>query len=174
MRMPTVMKVIAVITFVLALLFCLLKFEAAAITFATTCYHFTMRLAVGACVDRIMKNRANCSTAWFIEKSWEAKIYNLLQVKKWKKRFPTYDPSLFDIKLHSIGEIAQATCQAEVVHEVIIVFSFLPLLAAIPFGAFPVFLITSVAAACFDVVFVIMQRFNRPRLLKLIRKGDLP
>jgi hypothetical protein len=50
--------------------------------------------------------------------------------------------------------------------------SFLPLLAAIPFGAFPAFLITSLAAACFDTVFVIMQRFNRPRLIKLIQKGD--
>lgn len=174
MKMPTVMKVITITTFTLALLFGVLGLEPAWITFATTCYHFVMRLAVGTCVDRIMKNRANCNAPWFIQHSWEPSVYKLLQVKKWKKHFPTYDPSLFDTRLHSIEEIAQATCQAEVIHEVIAALSFLPLLAAIPFGSFPIFLITSLAAACFDTVFVIMQRYNRPRLLKLIRKGGRP
>lgn len=83
---------------------------------------------------------------------------------------PTYDPTCFDPKLRSWNEIAQAMCQAEIVHEVIVVFSFLPLLAAIPFGAFGVFLITSLLAALYDLCFVIMQRFNRPRILKFIEK----
>ena len=83
---------------------------------------------------------------------------------------PTYDPSLFDPKLHSWEEIAQAMCQAELVHETIVVLSFLPLLGAIPFGSFGVFLITSVLAALYDLSFVIMQRFNRPRIMKLIAK----
>ena len=60
-------------------------------------------------------------------------------------------------------------CQAEIVHEVIVVLSFLPLLAAIPFGAFPVFLITSLLAAMYDLTFVIMQRYNRPRILKYLQ-----
>ena len=83
---------------------------------------------------------------------------------------PTYTPDIFDPKLHSWDEIAQAMCQAEIVHEVIIVLSFLPLLATIPFGAFPIFLITSLLAAMYDASFVIIQRFNRPRILKFIEK----
>ena len=83
---------------------------------------------------------------------------------------PTYDPSCFDPKIHTWAEIAQAMCQAEIVHEVIVVLSFLPLLAAIPFGAFPVFLITSLLAAVYDLTFVIMQRYNRPRIIKFIKK----
>ena len=61
-------------------------------------------------------------------------------------------------------------CGAEVVHEVILVLSFLPLLAAFPFGSFGVFLITSLLAALYDLSFVIMQRFNRPRILRFIDK----
>ena len=83
---------------------------------------------------------------------------------------PTYNPAVFDPKLHSWEEIAQAMCQAELVHEIIVLLSFLPLLAAIPFGAFPVFLITSLLAALYDFSFVIMQRYNRPRIIRFIEK----
>jgi glycosyl-4,4'-diaponeurosporenoate acyltransferase len=38
------------------------------------------------------------------------------------------------------------------------------------FGAFWVFLITSVLSALMDLLFAIMQRYNRPRILKLCRK----
>ncbi len=172
MKMPAVMKVITLMAALLTLLFGALGNPAVTITFATTCYHFAMRLVVGTCVDKVMRNRANYHASWFIQRGWEAKLYRLLRVKQWKSHFPTYDPSLFDTKLHTMDEIAQATCQAEIVHEIIVLLSFLPLLATIPFGAFPAFLITSLAATCFDTVFVIMQRFNRPRLIKLIQKGD--
>ena len=75
---------------------------------------------------------------------------------------------MIDSKIHSWDEIAQAMCQAELVHEVIIILSFLPIFAAIPFGALPVFVITSILSAGFDAMFVIMQRYNRPRIMKLI------
>lgn len=170
MKMPLIMKGTACVTALLTLLFALLKWETAAITCGTTCYHFAMRLLVGFVIDQIMHNQANCHLAWYRQRPWEGKFYKLLGVKKWKGRFPSYDPSLFDSKLHTLDEIIQATCQAEIVHEVIAVLSFLPLLAAIPFGTFPIFLITSVLAACFDLVFVIMQRFNRPRLIRLLNR----
>ncbi len=58
-------------------------------------------------------------------------------------------------------------CQSEIVHAVIILLSFVPLPGTIPFGAFPVFLLTSLAAALTDTVFVIVQRYNRPRVIRL-------
>ena len=73
-------------------------------------------------------------------------------------------------QLRPFDEIAQATCQSEIVHEINMVVSFLPLFAAYLFGSFMVFLITSTLAACFDLLFVIMQRYNRPRLVKLAKK----
>ena len=44
----------------------------------------------------------------------------------------------------------------------------LPIAAGVRFGAYPVFIITSVLAAACDMAFVVMQRYNRPRLIKLM------
>lgn len=41
---------------------------------------------------------------------------------------------------------------------------------AIPFGAFPAFLLTSLGAELTDAAFVIVQRYNRPRVIRLIPK----
>ncbi len=101
-------------------------------------------------------------------------LYEKLQVKKWKRGMPTYDPSLFDPRLHTWGEIAQAMCQAELVHETIAVLSFLPIAAGAWFGDYPVFIITSVLAAACDTMFVIMQRYNRQRVMKLLRRESAP
>lgn len=144
--------------------------EAFTITFGTFFYHFAMRLLVGHGIHAIMGNKADLRKQWYQLQSFEVSLYKTLNVKKWKGRMPSYDPSAFDSKLHSWDEIAQAMCQAEIVHEVICVLSFLPLLAAIAFGAFPVFLITSVLSAAYDLSFVVIQRYNRPRIIKLINK----
>ena len=141
-----------------------------AITFGTCFYHFAMRLLVGYTLNSILKNRANYQKAWYQLHPFEARLYQVLKVKKWKGRMPTFDPSCFDPKLHSWAEIAGAMCQAELVHEIIIVLSFMPLFAAIPFGSLPVFFITSLLSAAYDSSFVIIQRFNRPRILRLIEK----
>jgi len=160
-------------TILMVVLLNILKFDiffSMAITFGTIAYHFVMRILVGGIVDTIMHNKADYNKAWYQLKPFEVKLYDKLKVKRWKKRMPTYEPSLFDIKKHTFEEIAEAMCQAEIVHETIAVFSFLPLLAVPVFGSFWVFLITSLFSACLDTMFVIMQRYNRPRIIKMIRK----
>ncbi len=82
---------------------------------------------------------------------------------------PTYDASLFDVKVHSLQEIVQAMCQAELVHEMIVVLSFVPIVAGVWFGAYPVFVITSALAAMLDLMFVMVQRYNRQRVIKLMK-----
>jgi len=84
---------------------------------------------------------------------------------------PAYDPELFSTQNHTWDEIVQAMCQAELVHETIVVLSFLPIMLTIWWGEFWVFLITSVFAALIDLSFVMMQRYNRPRLLRLIKRN---
>ena len=37
------------------------------------------------------------------------------------------------------------------------------------FGVYPVFIITSILSAMFDMTFVIIQRYNRQRIVKLIK-----
>ena len=138
------------------------------ITFGTLAYHIVMRIIVAAAFDRFMNNRADYHKVWYQVKPWEEKLYHILRVKQWKKYMPTYNRSTFDPRLHSWDEIAQATCQAELVHETNIVLSFLPILASIRFGALSAFVITSVLSAALDMSFVILQRYNRPRVIRCI------
>lgn len=141
------------------------------ITFGTTAYHFVMRLLVGLVFDRTMQNRADCTRAWYQPRRWEKKLYKTLRVKRWKTAMPTFSPELFSTRQHSLSELAQAMCQAELVHEVCAVLSFMPVAAAHWFGALPVFLLTSIGGAVFDLMFVMMQRYNRPRVLRAARAG---
>ena len=143
-------------------------FFSAAITFGTIFYHFAMRLTVGYLIDAIYHNHMNYTRKWFQEKAYERKLYDIIKVKKWKKLLPTFTPQYFNLANRSITEIVQATCQAEIVHEVIMVLSFVPIVFSVWFGSLGVFLITSCISFFFDGIFVIIQRFNRPRLLRLL------
>lgn len=142
-----------------------------AITFGTIFYHFAMRLLVGAVVP-LFADSFRPEAAWFRQRSWEPRLYALLKLKSRKTGIPTYDPRQFDLTVLPLSQVVRNMCCAEVVHEVIILLSFLPLLFAIPFGEFPVFLITSLLSAGFDSIFVITQRFNRPRLMRILKKKE--
>lgn len=142
------------------------------ITFGTTAYHFVIRLLVGTVVDSIMHNQADYRKKWYRVGKLEMKLYQKLKVKKWKNKMPTYSADTFDISKHTWEEILQATCQSELVHELNAFFSFLPIVASLWFGTFWVFFITSSLGAAFDWMFVMMQRFNRARILNMKRKRD--
>lgn len=144
-----------------------------AITFGTTAYHFVMRLLVGLVFSSVMNNKADYRKRWYQVGRLEMTIYQKLKVSKWKGKMPTYDRTLFDPRVHTWDEIAQSTCQAELVHETIVLLSFLPVAAGLWFGSYTVFIITSVLAALLDMVFVIMQRYNRQRIIKLLTRIGL-
>lgn len=144
--------------------------ETVAISLGTVSYHFLMRLLVGLFWNCALHNRVDWNKWWFRGRKFEPHLYKLLRVKNWKKRMPTFESDYFDMTKHSLPEIIGATCQAELVHETIIVLSFLPIIFSSCFGALAVFVITSVLAALLDAVFVIMQRYNRPRLVRLADK----
>lgn len=133
------------------------------ITCGTFLYHFLMRLGIGY----LIPNRFTGREKWFRPKNWEPRLYEKLNVQAWKRHMPTFDPESFDLSRHSLNDVIGTMCKSEVVHEVIIPFSFLPLLASILFGEFLVFLLTSLFAAFIDTLFVILQRYNRPRLMEL-------
>ena len=174
---PLVMKTTTVITLALTAGFIWLYryfptdwILSAAITAGTTCYHFAMRLIVGTIVPRCIRQPMN--RRWFQQKSYESKLYETLKVKRWKDHMPTYDPSSFSLRENTLAQIVDNCCVSEAVHETIILFSFLPLLFTFLWGAFPVFLITSLLAAAFDSCFAIMQRYNRPRLVRILSKKE--
>jgi len=144
-----------------------------AITFGTCSYHFLMRFIVGYGINTAYHNRMDYHKTWFQPRKWEKGIYNKIKVKNWKDKMPTYDTDTFSFELHSMEEIIMAMCQSEVVHEIIVVLSFVPLLFSVWFESFAVFFITSLLAAAFDMMFVIMQRYNRPRLVRILQRKNL-
>ena len=140
------------------------------ITFGTASYHIIMRLLVGLSFQAVMQNRAEPGRRWYRVGKGEMAVYEALKIKRWKRRMPTFDNARFNPQLHSWGEIAQAMCQAELVHETIVVLSFLPIAEGIWFGMYPVFIVTSVLAAGYDLMFVMMQRYNRQRIFSLLAR----
>ena len=162
-------------TFLLAVLYYLFPMGwilSCAISFGTTAYHFGMRLLVGYAVPKLTKYRFDHSAWWFTPKKWEAGLYRILRVKHWKRGIPTYDPDAFSLTLHTPSQVVRNMCGAEIVHEIIILLSFVPVAFGFLFGGFPVFWITSVLSALFDSVFVAVQRYNRPRLIRILNKQE--
>lgn len=85
-----------------------------AITFGTTSYHVVMRLLVGLVFGVVMQNKADYKKRRYQVSRHEMAFYEKLNIKDWKRRMPTYDHTLFDPRVHTWEEIAQAMCQAEI------------------------------------------------------------
>lgn len=139
------------------------------ITFLTISYHFTMRLFVGVSVTVICKNR---SFKKLKISKLEERLYRALKVKMWKKLIITAKPEQFDMKCNSMEVLLHNMAQAELVHKIIVILSFVPIAFIIPFGAPAAFIITSVISSMIDIKYVIIQRFNRQRLQKTMEKAD--
>ncbi len=139
------------------------------ITAFTICYHFWMRIIMGN-VSKLFQKHIHYQQWWFQERAFEKKLYETLQVKKWKDKAPTYNPESFSLKKHSLEEIANTMAKSEVDHWINELISLSTLLFAIPWGAFGVFLVTALAAMVFDSQFIILQRYNRPRVVRVLNR----
>ncbi len=110
---------------------------------------------------------------------WErdGKLYEKLRIRKWKDRAPDMSrirkkmvPKRIGIapKAAQVYRLVQETCVAELVHVVLIVCG-IPILLFwrdhFVFG-----LILTIAYAIGNLVFVIIQRYNRPMLLSLAKR----
>ena len=143
-----------------------------AISFGTSSYHFVMRLAVGYALPAATHYDFDYNHPWFRPRSWEGGFYKKLKLHRWKGQLPTYAPEQFDLENNSLHRVVQNMCGAELVHEIIIVLSFLPLLLIPIFGTPGVFILTSLGAAAFDSVFVMVQRYNRPRVVRVYERKE--
>ena len=139
------------------------------ITCFTIMYHLWMRIIMGN-VTKIFK--INYKQWWFKERKFEKKLYKLLQVKKWKGKALTYNPELFSLKDYSLEEIADTMSKAETDHWINEIISISTLLFAIMWDKFWIFLITAIAAMIFDGQFIVIQRYNRPRIIKILEKRN--
>ena len=133
----------------------------------TVMYHLWLRIIMGN-VTKLFKIRHD--QAWFKERSFEKKLYKLLRVRKWKEHVLTYNPDAFSQEKHTLEEIANTMSKAEIDHWINELISLSTLLFAILWGELWIFLITAIAAMIFDAQFIVVQRFNRPTVLRVIEK----
>ena len=137
----------------------------------TIMYHLWVRIIMGN-VSKLFKKHLNYEQWWFKEKKFEKNFYELLCVKKWKSKALTYNPELFSLKENSLEEIANTTIKAELDHWINELISLSTLLFAIPWGKFGIFLIIAIVSMIFDAQFIIIQRYNRPRIVKILEKEN--
>ena len=139
------------------------------ITSFTIMYHFWVRIIMGN-VSKLFKKYINYKQWWFKERSFEKRIYKILRVKEWKGKALTYNPELFSLKRYSLEEIANTMVKSELDHWINKLISLSTLLFSLIWGEFWIFLITAIAAMIFDSQFIIIQRYNRPRIVKILEK----
>lgn len=140
------------------------------VTVITTWYHFAMRLLVGWLCRLWFPEHVAADRGWFRERPWEKGLYQKLRVHQWKGFLPTYLEQEFDFQALSPETLLRNMCKSELGHEIILLLSFVPLLFSAFAGNFAVFLFTSLGAALPDAAAVLVQRYNRPRVLRAVRR----
>jgi len=128
-------------------------------------YHLWMRIIMGN-VTKLFK--IHHSQRWFKERAFEKSLYSFLCVKKWKDRALTYNPELFSLKSYSLEDVANTMAKAEADHWVNEIISLSAILFSLIWGKVWIFALTSFAAMIFDAQFIVIQRYNRPRILKIL------
>ena len=132
-------------------------------------YHFWGRIIMGN-VSKLLK--INQNHWWFQEKSFEKPLYRFLRVKNWKGKALTYNPESFSLTAHSLNEVATVMTKSEVDHWINEAISLFSILFSLLWGELWIFVLTAVLAMIFDAQFIVIQRFNRPRILRIIQKQD--
>lgn len=131
-------------------------------------YHFWGRIIMGN-VSKLFRKNINYKQWWFKEHRFEKGLYKLLRVKKWKDKAFTYNPGDFDLNNKSLDEIANIMAKSEVDHWINELISVCSILFALIWPNFLIALIVSaICAMIFDSQFIIIQRYNRPRILKAL------
>lgn len=141
------------------------------VTTFTITYHLWLRIIFGN-ITTLFKKRIRYNCWWFKEKRGERTFYDFIRVKVWKSKALTYDPSAFSLKDNSLEQIAVNMAKAEADHWINVGISLSTLLFALIWGQGWIFAITAFLAILFDGQFIIIQRFNRPRVVKLLAKSQ--
>ena len=146
------------------------------ITFITIFYHLFMRLVVGGCVNAFKREKTDYNKRWYRTSKTEIAFYKKIKVKMWKNLILSFDPSSFDLSIKKIDEVVDEMCKAEIIHTIIFFLSYVPIFASIFVGCPLIFIITSFIASLFDLSLVMVQRYNRNRIIHSVtfyKKGGV-
>ena len=130
-------------------------------------YHFGLRILMGK-VTKTFK--INYSHGWYRQRNFEKPLYRLLRVRKWKDKVLTFDPDAFNLKNRTLEQLAATMAKSELDHWINEIISLISLFFIFLWGCFPAFLISAVFAMLFDAQFIVVQRYNRPNVLRLLER----
>jgi len=144
------------------------------IVFFIIMYHMWVRIIMGN-VSKLFRKHINYKQWWFKERKFEKKLYKFLRVKDWKGKALTYNPEQFSVKDNSPEQLLDTMTKSEVDHWINEAISVGAMFFIIPWGKYIpgfLFIVTAIAAMIFDSQFIIIQRYNRPRVIKLIEREN--
>lgn len=135
-------------------------------------------------VGRILpKKWFDWEAPWFKCLPWEndGKIYDRLHIRKWKDLLPDMNkitpvlmkgraPKTAHSSVEEMEGVLQETCVAEVIHEVLCVIGFGCMSIWPGMGGF----LIAVLHALGNLLFVMVQRYNRPRMRQLYLRRTKP
>ena len=145
-----------------------------AILFGSVAIHFLIMFISAPIVFLVFRKKYKYDSFWFRQKGFERKLYKTLKVKEWKAKMPAYDNKEYSLQCNDMETIIHNMCHAEVVHEVVMLASYLPVLLGKLFSNYCLLLALSCVFSCIHLPFVIIQRYNRPRMIRIYEKINLP
>lgn len=167
MKISRVFNLLLLIFPILAFISYTYSSVALTITFLTFTYHIWMRAICGAIFSIV---KLNGDEVIFRVSEREIKLYEVLGVKSWKDKLPTYRPEQFKVK--DLEQLYINMLHSELVHIAIVILSYVPLIISIFWSylndSILIFLITSVLSSLMDMSFVVAQRYNSPRVKRLM------
>lgn len=130
-------------------------------------YHFWVRIIVGN-ISKLIP--INPNHWWYKERFFEPRLYRLLRVRDWKGKALTYNPEQFDLKQRTLEQIAHTMAKSELDHWLNQLIALSSILFCLLWGQFWIFLATAAASMLFDGQFIVIQRYNRPKLMRVIAR----
>ena len=132
-------------------------------------YHFGLRIFFGNVTNKF---KINYSHPWYKPRKFEEGLYKLLLVRKWKEKVLTFEPDKYDFENVTLEQLATTMSKSELDHWINELISIFSMLFIFVWGCAPAFVISAVAAMLFDAQFIVVQRFNRPIVIRLINRTE--
>ncbi len=133
-------------------------------------YQVITRLLAETICEGVFENGINSSAEWFKTSEAEERFYGFLGIKYLKRNLPKFERTDFSLTRQSLQDIIDAGCEIEAEHEVNIAVSMLGIFLTFAFGYTGVFAAFAAGAVLYDLLFIAVQRYNRPRLETVLLK----
>ena len=137
------------------------------IVFFMILYQFGLRILFGEITKRC---KINYRHPWYRRRAFEPKLYKLLRVRKWKDKVLTFDPAAYDFQHRTLEQLAATMAKSELDHWFNVLLSIGGIFFTLLWGCAPAFWISSVLAILFDAQFIVVQRYNRPIVVRLMER----